>query len=115
MQFGSHRALDALDVTVERGVTGLVGANGAGKTTLMSILLGLRHATAGTAEVLGLDPASAVGGWLPGDAETVMETVSVSVAPSLSVTVRVTVWLPTGKLAVGLTPSGMETLPALHW
>ena len=56
MQFGSHRALDALDVTVERGVTGLVGANGAGKTTLMSILLGLRHATAGTAEVLGLDP-----------------------------------------------------------
>ena len=56
MQFGSYRALDALDVTVERGVTGLVGANGAGKTTLMSILLGLRHPTAGTAEVLGLDP-----------------------------------------------------------
>ncbi len=56
MQFGSQRALDALDVTVDRGVTGLVGANGAGKTTLMSILLGLRRATSGTAEVLGLDP-----------------------------------------------------------
>ena len=58
MQFGSHRALDALDVTVERGVTGLVGANGAGKTTLMSILLGLRAPTSGTATVLGLDPTT---------------------------------------------------------
>jgi ABC-2 type transport system ATP-binding protein len=56
MQFGAHRALDALDVEVAHGVTGLVGANGAGKTTLMSILLGLRHASAGSAEVLGLDP-----------------------------------------------------------
>lgn len=58
MQFGAQRALDALDVTVERGVTGLVGANGAGKTTLMSILLGLRTPTAGSATVLGLDPAT---------------------------------------------------------
>jgi ABC-2 type transport system ATP-binding protein len=58
MQFGAQRALDALDLTVEHGVTGLVGANGAGKTTLMSILLGLRDATSGTATVLGLDPAT---------------------------------------------------------
>jgi ABC-2 type transport system ATP-binding protein len=56
MQFGSHRALDALDVDVESGVTGLVGANGAGKTTFMSIVLGLRHPTAGSVQVLGLDP-----------------------------------------------------------
>lgn len=56
MQFGVHRALDGLDVSVESGVTGLVGANGAGKTTFMSIVLGLRAATAGTVEVLGLDP-----------------------------------------------------------
>lgn len=56
MQFGSHRALDGLDVAVERGVTGLVGANGAGKTTFMSILLGLRFPTSGTAEVLGMNP-----------------------------------------------------------
>jgi ABC-2 type transport system ATP-binding protein len=56
MQFGSNRALDSLDLTVANGVTGLVGANGAGKTTLMSILLGLRTPTAGSAEVLGLDP-----------------------------------------------------------
>jgi len=58
MQFGAQRALDAVDVVVEHGVTGLVGANGAGKTTLMSILLGLRRPTAGTASVLGYDPAT---------------------------------------------------------
>jgi ABC-2 type transport system ATP-binding protein len=57
MQFGAQRALDGLDVDVESGVTGLVGANGAGKTTFMSILLGLRPATSGTVEVLGLDPS----------------------------------------------------------
>jgi ABC-2 type transport system ATP-binding protein len=56
MQFGSQRALDALDVTVEHGVTGLVGANGAGKTTFMSIVLGLRTPTAGELQVLGFDP-----------------------------------------------------------
>ena len=58
MQFGAHHALDGLDLVVESGVTGLVGANGAGKTTLMSILLGLRRATSGSAIVLGLDPAT---------------------------------------------------------
>lgn len=58
MQFGPQRALDALDVEVPHGITGLVGANGAGKTTLMSILLGLRRATSGTATVLGLDPTT---------------------------------------------------------
>jgi ABC-2 type transport system ATP-binding protein len=58
MQFGSQRALDDLDVEVPNGVTGLVGANGAGKTTLMSILLGLRPATSGSATVLGLDPVT---------------------------------------------------------
>jgi len=57
MQFGQQRALDSLDVTVESGVTGLVGANGAGKTTFMSIVLGLRAPTSGALQVLGLDPA----------------------------------------------------------
>jgi ABC-2 type transport system ATP-binding protein len=57
MQFGSLRALDVLDVEVESGVTGLVGANGSGKTTFMSIVLGLRSPTAGTVEVLGLSPS----------------------------------------------------------
>jgi ABC-2 type transport system ATP-binding protein len=56
MQFPSTRALDALDVTIPSGVTGLVGANGAGKTTLISLALGLLAPTAGSISVLGLDP-----------------------------------------------------------
>ncbi|MCQ3807868.1 MAG: ABC transporter ATP-binding protein [Acidimicrobiaceae bacterium] len=55
MQFGAQRALDSLNVDVQSGVTGLVGANGAGKTTLMSLVLGLRAPTAGQASVLGYD------------------------------------------------------------
>jgi ABC-2 type transport system ATP-binding protein len=56
MQFPSTRALDSLDVSIPSGVTGLVGANGAGKTTLISLVLGLLAPTAGSIEVLGLDP-----------------------------------------------------------
>lgn len=57
MQFRSTRALDSLDVSIPSGVTGLVGANGAGKTTLISLVLGLLAPTAGSINVLGLDPA----------------------------------------------------------
>ena len=48
-------ALDELTVTVEPGVTGLVGANGAGKSTLLKILLGLLEPTSGRAAVFGRD------------------------------------------------------------
>lgn len=48
-------ALDALDVEVGTGVTGLVGANGAGKSTLLKILLGLVEPSEGRAAVLGHD------------------------------------------------------------
>ena len=51
-------ALDSLDLELEPGVIGLVGANGAGKSTLIKILLGLLAPTAGTAEVLGFDIAT---------------------------------------------------------
>ena len=56
MEFPSTRALDSLDLTVQSGVTGLVGANGAGKTTLISVVLGLLRPTGGSLNVLGLDP-----------------------------------------------------------
>lgn len=56
MQFGAQYAIDSLDVEVQSGVTGLVGANGAGKTTLLSLFLGLRVPTAGQVRVLGLNP-----------------------------------------------------------
>jgi ABC-2 type transport system ATP-binding protein len=52
---GPVTALDALTVTVEPGITGLVGANGAGKSTLIKVLLGLLAPTSGQARVLGRD------------------------------------------------------------
>ncbi|WP_460515821.1 ABC transporter ATP-binding protein [Flindersiella endophytica] len=55
MRFPGVTALDQLTVSVEPGVTGLVGANGAGKSTLIKILLGLLPATSGSAQVLNLD------------------------------------------------------------
>jgi ABC-type multidrug transport system ATPase subunit len=51
------RAVDRLNLTVRRGeVYGFLGPNGAGKTTTMKMLLGLVHATSGTATVLGRAP-----------------------------------------------------------
>ncbi len=51
-------ALDSLDLELEPGIIGLVGANGAGKSTLFKILLGLLPATSGSATVLGFDVSS---------------------------------------------------------
>jgi ABC-2 type transport system ATP-binding protein len=55
-------ALDGIDFQVGEGeLFGLLGPNGAGKTTTVKILLGLTHATSGTASVCGLpvnDPES---------------------------------------------------------
>ncbi|MFN8224328.1 MAG: ABC transporter ATP-binding protein [Gaiellales bacterium] len=56
--YGSVQALAGLDLELEPGVIGLVGANGAGKSTLIKILLGLVQATSGTAEMFGLDVAT---------------------------------------------------------
>lgn len=58
MRFGQVTALDALTVSIEQGVVGLVGANGAGKSTLLKILLGLQQPTSGRAQVLELDVAT---------------------------------------------------------
>lgn len=54
---GTVRALDALTVSVESGLIGLVGANGAGKSTLFRILLGLAQPDAGSVRVAGIDVA----------------------------------------------------------
>ena len=48
-------ALDGIDFRVAPGeIFGLLGPNGAGKTTTVKILLGLTHATSGTATIAGL-------------------------------------------------------------
>jgi ABC-2 type transport system ATP-binding protein len=55
--YGSVRALDGLDLSVDEGeVHGFLGPNGAGKTTTIRILLGLLRADGGTVEMLGGDP-----------------------------------------------------------
>jgi ABC-2 type transport system ATP-binding protein len=56
--YGDNVAVKPLDLEVRQGeVFGLLGPNGAGKTTTILMLLGLTEPTAGTAEVLGLDPS----------------------------------------------------------
>jgi ABC-2 type transport system ATP-binding protein len=53
---GGIRALDGLDITVERGtVFGLLGPNGAGKSTAVKILTTLARPDEGTASVEGVD------------------------------------------------------------
>jgi len=53
-------AVDHLDLEVHAGeIFGLLGQNGAGKTTTILMLLGLTEPTAGSARVVGLDPARA--------------------------------------------------------
>jgi ABC-2 type transport system ATP-binding protein len=51
------RAVDRLNLSVRSGeVYGFLGPNGAGKTTTLRMLLGLIHATSGSATVLGGTP-----------------------------------------------------------
>jgi ABC-2 type transport system ATP-binding protein len=53
-RFGSFIAVDDLSFDVEPGrITGFLGPNGAGKTTTLRMLLGLVHATNGTATIGG--------------------------------------------------------------
>lgn len=55
--FGTVRALDGIDLTIESGKpTGLVGPNGAGKTTLFSVLCGFLIPTSGQVRIAGHPP-----------------------------------------------------------
>ena len=54
--YGSLKAVDSLDITVEPGeIFGLLGPNGAGKTTTVSMLCTILKPTFGTATVNGFD------------------------------------------------------------
>ncbi len=57
MRKGDIVALDNVTIEVSPGeIFGLLGPNGAGKTTLFKVLLGIAHATAGSATLNGFSP-----------------------------------------------------------
>lgn len=72
--YGDVRALDGLDLVIERGeVFGFLGPNGAGKSTTIRVLLDLLRPSAGRVEVFGVAPAEGGAalrrriGYLPGE------------------------------------------------
>ena len=57
-RFGTHTAVDHVDLRIERGETfGLLGPNGAGKTTTIRMLVTLLRPMEGTISVLGVNAA----------------------------------------------------------
>src|SRR3954470_931537 len=62
VHFEGVRAVDGVDLTLERGqIMGLIGPNGAGKTTFMNAVSGFVALTGGTVVLDGVD----VTGWPP--------------------------------------------------
>ena len=72
--YGAGHGVFDLNLSVEEGeVFGFLGPNGAGKTTTIKLLMGLIHATRGSATILGLDadrdavPLKHKIGYVPGE------------------------------------------------
>lgn len=56
--YGSVTAVSGLSLSVARGeVFGLLGPNGAGKSTSIECMLGVKKASTGTVEILGINPS----------------------------------------------------------
>ena len=54
MQFGGLKALNNVDLSIQRGtIHGLIGPNGSGKSTMMNVLTGIYVPTAGSLEFAG--------------------------------------------------------------
>jgi ABC-type multidrug transport system ATPase subunit len=54
-RYGSHEALQDINLRIETGMFGLLGPNGAGKTTLLRILATLLHPTSGRVTIGSCD------------------------------------------------------------
>ena len=52
-QYGKKMAVNHLNLSLTKGVYGLLGANGAGKTTLMRLLCGIQAPTSGRVTLNG--------------------------------------------------------------
>ena len=64
--FGSHNAVNAIDLAVPRGsIFGFLGPNGSGKTTTIRMMLGLAEPTSGQISLLGHAIPSAAQDTLP--------------------------------------------------
>ena len=64
--FGSHNAVDAIDLRVPRGsIFGFLGPNGSGKTTTIRMLMGLANISAGEVSILGYSIPTEIGKALP--------------------------------------------------
>ena len=55
--YGEVLGVNRVTLSIEPGVTSLVGPNGSGKTTLMNLVTGLIHPTRGSMSVRGLEPS----------------------------------------------------------
>ncbi|NLY45070.1 MAG: ABC transporter ATP-binding protein [Tissierella sp.] len=70
--YGKYHALKEINLTIEKGMFGLLGRNGAGKTTLMKVLATLLPANSGEIYVYGMpitqrDKIRSMTGYLPQD------------------------------------------------
>ena len=70
--YGSFKGIEKVTLNVKQGeIHGFLGPNGAGKTTTIRIIVGLMGATAGSAQVFGIDAgtkeAKTLIGYLPSD------------------------------------------------
>ena len=54
--YGEILGVNRVNLSIEPGITSLVGPNGSGKTTLMNLMTGLLRPTRGTISVLGTSP-----------------------------------------------------------
>lgn len=54
--YGEVLGVNHVDLSIEPGITSLVGPNGSGKTTIMNLITGLLHPSRGSVTVLGLTP-----------------------------------------------------------
>jgi ABC-2 type transport system ATP-binding protein len=54
--YGEVLGVNRVNLSIPRGVTGLVGPNGSGKTTLMNLITGLIRPTEGRITVVGISP-----------------------------------------------------------
>lgn len=61
VKFGSHLAVDSVDIDVPSGsITGLIGPNGAGKTTTFNLICGVTAPTSGRIVLNGKDISKAI-------------------------------------------------------